>query len=100
MEDGSAENWIHALDHVLTLPVDQVTPGHRQQGARSDLRRFRDYLNDLYIEVELRKKKGETVEHVREDIRMTKYSDFRQYQNYEATFSDNAAAVYRQLQSR
>lgn len=100
MDDGSVENWIQALDHVLTLPVDKVVPGHFELGTRSDLQRFRDYLNDLYTEVETRKKKGETVERVREDIRMTKYSDFRQYPKYEATFSDNAATVYRQLQSR
>ena len=100
MDDGSVENWIQALDHVLSLPVDKVVPGHFELGTRSDLQRFRDYLNDLYTEVEMRKKKGETIGRVREDVRMTKYSDFRQYPKYEATFSDNAATVYRQLQSR
>ncbi len=100
MDDGSAENWIHALDRVLDLPIEKAVPGHFDVGTRSDLQRFRDYLNDLYGQVSALKKKGETVEQVRRDIHMEKYSDFRQYSKYEATFSDNAATIYGQLESR
>jgi len=99
MDDGSVENWIQALDHVLQLPVENVVPGHFGLGTRSDLQRFRDYLNDLYSQVRSLKQKGETLEQVRRDIHMEKYSDFRQYPRYEATFSDNAATVYHQLES-
>jgi cyclase len=99
MDDGSAENWIQALDHVLELPVDSVVPGHFGVGTRADLTRFRDYLNDLYHQVQTLKQKGDTVEQVRHDIHMEKYSDFRQYPNYEATFGDNAATIYQQLEA-
>jgi hypothetical protein len=37
------------------------------------------------------------VEQVRQQIHMEKYSDFRQYPQYEATFGDNAETIYRQL---
>jgi hypothetical protein len=30
---------------------------------------------------------------------MKRYSDFRQYPNYHATFPDNAATIYNQLKS-
>jgi hypothetical protein len=43
------------------------------------------------------KKTGETLEQVRRDIHMEKYSDFRQYPKYEATFSDNARTIYQQM---
>ena len=99
MDDGSVENWIQALDHVLELPVESVVPGHFELAAKSDLKRFRDYLNDLYQQVKVLKQKDETLEQVRRDIRMGKYADFRQYPKYEATFSDNAAAIYQQLQA-
>jgi cyclase len=98
MDDGSAESWIHALDQVLDLPIEKAVPGHFDVGTRSDLRRFRDYLNDLYGQVSTLKKKGETVEQVRDDVHMEKYSDFRQYPKYDATFSDNAATIYSQLE--
>ena len=100
MDDGSAESWIHALDHVLELPVTSVVPGHFELGTKADLKRFRDYLNDLYEQVRTLKDKGETIDQVRRDIHMQQYSDFRQYPKFEATFSDNAATIYRQLKAQ
>jgi glyoxylase-like metal-dependent hydrolase (beta-lactamase superfamily II) len=99
MDDGSVESWIHALDQVLELPLKKVVPGHFELATISDLRRFRDYLNDLYEQVRTLKQKNETVEQVRHDIHMEKYSDFRQYAKYEATFADNAAVIYQQLET-
>jgi glyoxylase-like metal-dependent hydrolase (beta-lactamase superfamily II) len=100
MDDGSAESWIHALDHVLELPVISVVPGHFELGTKADLKRFRDYLNDLYEQVRTLKDKGETIDQVRRDIHMQQYSDFRQYPKFEATFSDNASSIYRQLKAQ
>jgi glyoxylase-like metal-dependent hydrolase (beta-lactamase superfamily II) len=99
MDDGSVENWIHALDQVLELPLANVVPGHFELATKAELRRFRDYLNDLYQQVRALKQKNETMEQVRHDIRMEKYSDFRQYSKYEATFADNAAVIYEQMQA-
>jgi cyclase len=98
MDDGSVESWIQALDHVLGLPLENVVPGHFELATKSDLKRFRDYMNDLYQQVKALKQKNETVEQVRRDIQMEKYSDFRQYPKYEATFGNNAAVIYQQLQ--
>jgi cyclase len=99
MDDGSAENWIRALDHVLELPLDHVVPGHFELSTKSDLQRFRDYLKDLFDQVRALKQKNETLEQVRRGVHMEKYSDFRQYPKYEATFADNAATIYQQLQA-
>jgi cyclase len=99
MDDGSVENWIQALDHVLELPLAHVVPGHFELATKPDLQRFRDYLNDLYEQVRALKQKNETLEQVRHDVHMEKYSDFRQYPRYEATFADNAAVIYQQMQA-
>jgi cyclase len=100
MDDGSVENWIHALDQVLALPIEKAVPGHFELGTRSDLLRFRDYLNDIYEQVAALKSKGETLEQVVRDIHLEKYSDFRQFPKYEATFSDNASTIYRELAAK
>ena len=97
MDQGSAESWIQALDHVLELPIQSVVPGHFELATKTELRRFRDYLNDLYSQVKALREKGATLEEVRHKIHMEKYSDFRQYEKYEATFADNAAVIYQQL---
>jgi hypothetical protein len=57
-----------------------------------------DYLNDLYQQVRSLKNRGEAAERISQEIRMEKYSDFRQYPKYHATFSDNAATIYEQLE--
>ncbi|HKS72574.1 MAG TPA: MBL fold metallo-hydrolase [Terriglobales bacterium] len=99
MDDGSAENWIHTLEQVLQKPLDHVVPGHFELATKPDLQRFHDYLSDLFQQVKTLRQKGETLDQVRHDIDMKKYSDFRQYPKFEATFSDNAATIYQQLQA-
>lgn len=100
MDEGSVKSWIRALDQVLELPVDSIVPGHFELAGKPDLRRFRDYLNDLYGQVQSMYKQHATIEAVRLNLHMEKYSDFRQYPNYEATFADNAETIYRQLQQQ
>jgi cyclase len=97
MDEGSVKSWIEALDGVLDLPVDSVVPGHFELGAKAELRRFRNYLNDLYEQVRVLYREGASVEQVRQQIHMEQYQDFRQYPQFEATFADNAATIYQQL---
>ena len=98
MDVGSAENWVRALDQVLAKPLEAVVPGHFELSTKADLQRFRDYLSDLLQEVKALHDKGAKLEQVRREIHMEKYSDFRQYPQYHATFSDNAETIYEQLE--
>ena len=97
MDDGSAENWIKALDEVLQKPLDAVVPGHFELATRVELQTFRDYLRDLFEQVQALSLKGATLAEVRRGIHMEKYSDFRQYPRFQATFADNAETIYQQL---
>lgn len=100
MDDGSAESWIQALDQVLARPLAAVVPGHFELATRVELQTFRDYLNDLFSQVRALYEKKATLEEVRRSIRVEKYSDFRQYPQFHATFADNAETIYQQLQKR
>lgn len=97
MDDGSVDNWIKALDQVLARPVEKAVPGHFELGTRADLQRFRDYLNDLFIQVRSLSRSGVKQEDAVRQIHMEKYSDFRQFPKYHATFADNAEVIYQQL---
>jgi cyclase len=99
MDNGSAANWIEALDHVLELPLKHVVPGHFELGSKADLQRFRDYLSDLFQQVRAMRQQGDSLEQVQQHLKMEKYADFRQYPKYQATFADNAAVIYQQLQA-
>ncbi len=98
MDQGSVENWISALDHALGRPLDKAVPGHFELGTRADLQRFRDYLNDLFTQVRLLYQNGVNEPQAVQQIHMDKYSDFRQFPKYHATFTDNAEVIYQQFQ--
>jgi cyclase len=100
MDQGSVENWIKALDEVLARPLDKVVPGHFELASNVELQRFRDYLNDLFTQVRAFYQGGVKEQESVGKIQMEKYSDFRQYPKYHATFADNAEVIYQQLQQQ
>ncbi len=100
MDQGDMESWIKALDHILTLPVEHVVPGHFELATKVELGRFRDYLTELGKQVRDMRARGMSLEEIKKGISLPQFSGFRQYPNYEATFADNAEAYYNQLTSR
>src|SRR5262245_30965388 len=100
MDDGDLENWIVALDHMLTLPVDQVVPGHFELAGKNELKHFRDYLAALREQVAGMYRKGFKLAQVLRNLKLGPYQDLRQFPKYKATFADNAAAYYSQLQRK
>jgi cyclase len=100
MDDGDMENWVSSLDHILRFPVEHVVPGHFGLATRSELQHFRDYLVDLRDQVARLHGRGLTLEQVTKGLELSKYRDLRQFPQYEATFADNAAAYYQQLEAK
>lgn len=99
IDHGDVHHWIQVLDFMLSLHATRFVPGHFEIASRAQVQRFRDYLADLYAQVETMYKAGATLEQVRQGIHMEKYADFRQFPKFRATFADNAAEVYRELAS-
>jgi glyoxylase-like metal-dependent hydrolase (beta-lactamase superfamily II) len=98
MDDGDMENWIAALDQILALPVEHVVPGHFGLATKNELQHFRNYLADLRDQVKRMHNKGLSLEQVQKALALSAYKDLRQFPQYEATFKDNAAAYYKQLE--
>ena len=99
MDDGDMENWIAALDQMLELPVEHVVPGHFELAAKNELRHFRNYLADLRDQVKRMRRNGLSLDQIQKQLALAAYKDLRQFPQYEATFKDNAAAYYKQLES-
>lgn len=47
MGDGNPEEWIQILDHVETLDLRTVVPGHGPVGTLEDCARVRQYIRDI-----------------------------------------------------
>ncbi|HME09340.1 MAG TPA: MBL fold metallo-hydrolase [Bryobacteraceae bacterium] len=97
MDRGSVLNWIHALEKILNTPAVTFVPGHFELATRTDLQRFHDYLADLRDQIAAQIKLGTSWEQIRQHLDMKKYSDFRQFPNFHATFEDNAKVIYGEL---
>jgi len=100
MDDGDMENWIAAIDRMLELPLEHVVPGHFELATKEQLQRFRNYLAELRDQIGRMHRHGLSPERVQKLLDLSAYKDFRQYPQYEATFKDNAAAYYKQLDKR
>ena len=100
MDEGDMENWIAALNQILTLPVEHVVPGHFELATKNQVRHFRDYLSDLRDQVLKMHRSGLTLDQVKKAVSLPAFQYFRQFPKYEATFADNAEAYYRQLDRR
>jgi cyclase len=98
MDDGSMVNWIAALDQILALPVEHVVPGHFELATKTELQSFRNYLAELRDQVARMYHQGMPLDQVQKQLDLHAYKMFRQYPQYEATFKDNAAAYYHQLE--
>jgi cyclase len=97
MDKGSVLNWIHALEKMLSTPAATFVPGHFELGSRADLQRFHDYLADLRDQISAGVARGTPWEQIRQNLNTKRFSDFRQFPNFHATFADNAAVIYAEL---
>jgi glyoxylase-like metal-dependent hydrolase (beta-lactamase superfamily II) len=100
MDEGDLVNWIRALDFMLRLPVEQVVPGHFALATKVELRDFRDYMADLRDQVLRMHGEGKPLEQIQKSLNLSAHKGLRQFPQYEATFKDNAAAYYQQLERR
>lgn len=99
MDKGSLENWIAALNQILFMPVEHVVPGHFALATKKELGTFRDYLAQLRKQVARMYRNGATLDEVKKGVAALDFPPLRQFPQYEATFADNAAAYYHQLES-
>jgi len=100
MDEGDLVNWIRALDFMLQLPLDHVVPGHFALATKVEMGEFRSYMADLRDQVLRMHDKGKSLAQIQESLHMNAHKTLRQFPQYEATFKDNAAAYYAQLQRR
>ena len=100
MDDGDLDNWIVALEDVLDLPVQHVIPGHFALATKKDAGFFRDYLAELRAQAARLYRRNMSLEQTKAALKLDRFKSLRQFPQYEATFADNAAAYYRQLEIR
>lgn len=68
---GSIEAWIGTLDRMLELEFDHVIPGHGAVTDADGIRRFQDFLRDLWAAGRKAADRGWSLERTRDDAELT-----------------------------
>lgn len=68
MDSGSIRHWIQTLRRVETWNADVYVPGHGEPGGKPQVEHFRQWLEWLSSQVQLRIRQGKTLEQVQEEM--------------------------------
>lgn len=92
--DCDLNGWIATLDHVLTLDLETVVPGHGVPGSLRDVAWFRDLLVAIRKAVEVALREGASEEAVVNEVTLPQYSSIPRY---DAWLPFNLRSAYRYL---
>src|SRR5690349_15891030 len=93
--DATVNDWVPTLDQILKqYPTAKYVPGHGNVAEGSDIKDFRDYLDDLRARVKQGIANGLTVDQAKQQITLAeKYKTFA-FQNFA---TPNVEDVYKEL---
>ena len=85
---------INSTKQVLELDFDVFVGGHADIGTKSDVRRYLNYLEELYAAVIDGIQSGKSLDEMKQGITLEEYSDLKQYHKW---LSLNIEGVYERL---
>jgi hypothetical protein len=85
---------INSTRQILDLDFDIFVGGHADIGNKSDVRRYLNYIEDLYSAVIEGIHSGKNIEQLKTSIKLDNYSDFREYEEW---LPLNIEGVYERL---
>ena len=93
--DATVSDWVPTLDKILAqYPTAKFVPGHGNVAETSDIKDFRDYLDDLRARVKQGIADGLTVDQAKQQLKLPeKYKGFA-FQNFA---TPNVEDMYKEL---
>jgi glyoxylase-like metal-dependent hydrolase (beta-lactamase superfamily II) len=88
------QGMINSTQQVLELDFDTFVGGHADIGNKADVERYLNYLQDLYNAVITGIHKGQSVDEIKQTIKLTNYSDLKQFKQW---LPLNVEGVYERL---
>ena len=79
LNDAYFPDWMEAIKRVEALDFDILVPGHGALGAKADAGDHRAYLDDLYAAVLKVARAGQSLDDMKQTIKLEKYKDWGQY---------------------
>ena len=93
--DATVSDWVPSLDKILAqYPTAKFVPGHGSVAGASDIKSFRDYLDDLRARVKQGIADGLTIDQAKQQLKLPeKYKGFA-FQNFA---TPNVEDMYKEL---
>jgi len=82
MGGANVDNWINQIRKIESLDFEIFAPAHGNVGVKSDATDVRVYMEELRAEVLAGLKAGKSVKALKEDITMSAYKDWGQYDSW------------------
>ncbi|HSE26072.1 MAG TPA: MBL fold metallo-hydrolase [Pyrinomonadaceae bacterium] len=93
--DATVTDWIKSLDSILAqYPSARFVPGHGEVATASDIKEFRDYLDDLRSRVQKAMSDGLTVEQAKQTVKLPERYQTFAFQNFAVP---NVEDMYKEL---
>ncbi len=92
--DSYFPGWIDVIKGVEAMDFDILAPGHGPMGTKADATSQRVYLEDLHAAVLAAARAGQSLDQMKESIKLEKYQDWGQY---EAWLPLNIEGMYNQV---
>lgn len=90
----TVRNWIKALRRLETLEIDVVVPGHGETGRKGLIKRQREFLETLVLEVRRAIAENKSADEAAKTVRLT---NFARWVNYNKWIGGNIRLVYEEL---
>lgn len=82
MGDSYIPDWMDSLRKVEAMDFDILLPGHGRVGKKSDVRAFRDYMEDLHNAVLSGVRAGKSLDELKRTVKLEKYESWGRYKQY------------------
>ena len=82
MGGANIDNWISQIEKIESLDFEVFAPAHGNVGVKSDATDVRLYMENLKTEVLTGLKAGKSVDVLKEEVTMSDYKDWGQYDNW------------------
>jgi len=93
--DATVNDWIPSLDRILANhPNTKFVPGHGEVATATELREFRDYLDDLRTRVKQAIAGGQTIEQAKQQLKLPDKYRNHAFQNFA---QPNVEDMYKEL---
>jgi glyoxylase-like metal-dependent hydrolase (beta-lactamase superfamily II) len=82
LSDAYFPGLINALKALEGMDFDILVPGHGKVGTRADVAEHRQYVEDLYAAVRAGARAGKSLDDMKAEIALDKYSHFNQFEDW------------------